>query len=294
MNICWVTGAQGQVGRALKHHVEFQENQNYLFLTRADFDITDLNAAEKFAKNNPPDCIINLAAYTDVNGAEDNLEKAYSVNSEGVRNLATIAAIYNAVMIQISTDYVFDGAKPSPYIETDETNPINVYGKSKLKGEKYAQNLCPKHLVIRTSWIFSEFGKNFAKTMIHSMASRTPVRVIDDQLGGPTSARSLAAILYQLSSRAVDDQAFNHWGIFHFCQKPYVSWFDFCCKIQHVLASQKKKISSPKPCGTAYFPQAAQRPTNSTLNCGKIEKLGFPTTSWISDLERVVKFYENS
>lgn len=292
MSICWVTGALGQVGRALQEYIAYQENQNYLFLTRADLDITDLEAVQRLTKSNPPNGIINLAAYTDVNGAEDNSDKAYLVNSSGVKNLATIAEIHNVALIQISTDYVFDGTKSSPYVETDNTNPLNIYGKSKLKGEEYAQNLCSKLVIIRTSWIFSEFGNNFVTTMLGLLLRKTPLRVIDDQLGGPTSAMSLAAVLYHLSSQAVNDSTFNHWGILHFCQKPYVSWFDFCCKIKQFMNYQQTTFSSPIPCCSADFPQAAARPHNSRLNCGKIEKLGLPTTSWLSDLERVVKFYE--
>lgn len=294
MSICWITGAQGQVGRALQHYIGLQEDHNYLFLTRASLDITDVKAAEKLAKNNPPACIINLAAYTDVNGAENNYDQAYLVNSTGVKNLATIAAARDASLIHISTDYVFDGIKSSPYVETDKTNPLNTYGKSKLKGEEHAQNLCSKLLIIRTSWIFSEHEKNFVTTMTGLLSKQTPVRVVNDQLGGPTSARSLAALLYQLSSRVIIDPTFNQWGVFHFCQHPYVSWFELCCKIQELLVSQKKTSSFPTACSTANFPQAAKRPNNSTLNCGKIERLGFPTTSWLSDLGRVVKLYEIS
>lgn len=290
MSICWVTGAQGQVGRALQHHIEFQENQNYLFLTRANLDVTDLIAVQKLAESNPPNCIINLAAYTDVNDAENNREKAYLVNSTGVKNLAMIAAMRDAALIQISTDYVFDGTKLSPYVETDKTNPLNIYGKSKLKGEEYAQNLCSKFIIIRTSWIFSEFGNNFVTTMIGLLSKQTPFRVIDDQLGGPTSASSLAVALYHISSQVVSDQTFNHWGVFHFCQKPYVSWFDLCCKTQEFLANQQETHSFPIPCSSGDFPQAAERPHNSTLNCNKIERLGLLTTSWLSDLERVVNF----
>lgn len=292
MSNCWVTGARGQVGRALQLLVEFQENRDYLFLTRASLDITDLIAVQNLAENNPPDCIINLAAYTDVNGAEDDKDKAYLVNSIGVKNLATVAAMHNATLIHISTDYVFDGTKSSPYVETDRTNPLNIYGKSKLMGEEYAQNLCPKLLIIRTSWIFSEFGKNFVTTMIDLSLRQTPIRVVDDQVGGPTSARSLAAALYNLSSRVICDQTFNHWGVFHFCQQPYVSWFELCCKTQEFLGSQQKKSRLAIPCSTADFPQAADRPKNSTLNCEKIEKLGLLATSWLSDVERITKFYE--
>lgn len=292
MNICWVTGAQGQVGKALQQRIESSDGQNYLFLTRADLDITDLTSAQKLAAKYPPDCIINLAAYTDVNGAEDNYDKAYLVNSTGVKNLATIAAMHNAALIQISTDYVFDGTKSSPYVETDKPNPLNVYGKSKLKGEEHAQNLCSKLLIIRASWIFSEFDNNFVTTMIRLLQRQTRLRVVDDQLGGPTSAWSLAAALHHLSERIIRDQTFDHWGVFHFCQKPYVSWFDLCCKTQEFLARQQKIFSFPTPCSSADFPQTAERPNNSTLDCRKIERLGLVITSWSKDLERAVKLYE--
>lgn len=291
MSICWVTGAQGQVGKALQRSIESQESQNYLFLTRADLDITDLISAQKLATKYPPDCIINLAAYTDVNGAEDNFHKAYLLNSTGVKNLATIAEMHHAALIQISTDYVFDGTKSSPYVEIDKPNPLNIYGKSKLKGEEHAQNLCSKLLIVRTSWIFSEFGNNFVTTIIRLSQRQTPLRVVEDQLGGPTSAWSLATALHHLSERMIRDKTFDDWGVFHFCQKPYVSWFDLCCKTQELLASQQKVCSFAMPCSTADFPQAAERPKNSTLDCRKIERLGLLTTSWVTDLERTIDLY---
>lgn len=288
MTICWVTGADGQVGRSLRQQVEDQNNRNYLFLSRADLDITDHNAIKEMALKNPPECIINLAAFTDVNGAEDNPEAAHMVNATAVKHLASLAEKNNAVLIQISTDYVFDGTKTSPYLETDTTSPLNVYGKSKLQGEKYAQNICSKHLIIRTSWIFSEFGKNFVTTMIDLMSKHAPVRVVCDQLGGPTSAKALANVLYDLTSRKIKEQEVSCWGIFHFCQYPYTSWFDLCCTIRGLLINQQITCSLPVACSTAEFCQLAHRPTNSTLNCEKIERLGFPINSWIKDLRRVV------
>ena len=292
MSICWVTGGQGQVGKALHRYIKSQGSQDYLFLSRADLDITDLTSAQKLATKYPPGCIINLAAYTDVNGAEDNFHKAYLVNSIGVKNLAIIAETNDAALIQISTDYVFDGTKSTPYVEIDKPNPLNIYGKSKLKGEEHAQNLCSKLLVIRASWIFSEFGDNFVINMIKLSQRKIPLRVVEDQLGGPTSAWSLATALYHFSDRIIRDETFDDWGVFHFCQRPYVSWFDLCCKVQELLARRQKVCSFAMPCSSADFPQAAERPKNSTLDCGKIERLGLFTTLWLSDLERTVDLYE--
>lgn len=294
MSICWVTGARGQLGKALREYVEQQNDKNYLFLTRATLDVTDNYAVEALAKKKPPSCIINLAAYTDVDGAEDNSEIAFLVNAVAVKHLAMVAENSRAVLIQVSTDYVFDGTKNAPYLETDKTNPLSVYGRSKLQGENYAQNLCSKYLVIRTSWIFSEFGKNFVTTMIDLLMKQTPVRVVNDQIGGPTSAKSLAYLLYNLANKSITDQEFDHWGIYHFCQKPFLSWFDFCLKTNEFLNKRQKKTSCPKPCTTAEFFQAAMRPRNSTLNCSKIEKLGIAAGYWQSDLERIINLRDHA
>lgn len=293
MSICWVTGAHGQVGTTLRQYVELQNDKNYLFLPRASLDITDSKAIQELAKRNPPSCIINLAAYTDVNRAEDNPERAFLVNAIAVEHLATIAENNHAVLIQVSTDYVFDGTKTTPYLETDKTNPLSVYGKSKLQGEKFAQEICSKLVVIRTSWVFSEFGRNFATTMIDLLLMQRSVNVVNDQTGGPTSAKSLSQLLYHVSRRAITDQGFDRWGIYHFCQKPYLSRFDFSRKIKQFLDNRQKTKSFLKPCTADDFPQSAKRPRNSTLNCLKIEGLGFPSSSWMSDLERIVNLHSS-
>lgn len=285
----WVTGADGQVGRSLRALIERQGAEEYLFLNRAMLDITSEASIRALASTNPPGCIINLAAYTDVNGAESDIDGAYRVNATAVKYLAEVAEERGAVLIQVSTDYVFDGFKDGPYVETDEPNPLNVYGRSKLEGEIFARTGCSKHIVIRTSWIFSEYGTNFLTTMVGLIQTREELSVVDDQVGGPTSGESIANLLCWLVDTTIAGDGSNAWGLYHFCQEPSVSWYGFARAIQDALINQRDNICELAPCSSRDFPQAARRPLNSVLGCAKIESLGFGLTSWLDDLDRATE-----
>jgi len=251
-------------------------------------DITSEASIRALANTNPPGCIINLAAYTDVNGAESDIDGAYRVNATAVKHLAEVAEEYGAVLMQVSTDYVFDGSKGGPYIETDEPNPLSVYGRSKLEGEIFARTGCPKHIVIRTSWIFSEYGTNFLITMVGLLQACEELSVVDDQVSGPTSAESIANLLCWLVGKKIAGDGFDTWGLYHFCQEPYVSWYGFASAVQDALFNQRDHNCELKSCTSHNFPQTARRPLNSAMGCSKIRSLGLWYGSWVDDLGRIL------
>jgi len=189
-----VTGANGQLGRCLQDavHNSKPENHQFLFLDKFQLDISKKELVETFFFTNKVDYCVNCAAYTNVDLAETEAEQAFKINSDGVKFLAEECAEQNAVLIHISTDYVFDGKSFEPYYPDDKPNPINVYGKSKLEGERWATELCPKSIVIRTSWVYSEYGKNFYTTMLRLMNEKEEINVVNDQIGKPTNANDLA------------------------------------------------------------------------------------------------------
>lgn len=288
----WVTGADGQVGRSLRALLEWRGAEGYLFLNRAMLDITSEASIRALASTNPPGCIINLAAYTDVNGAESDIDGAYRVNATAVKYLAEVAEEYGAVLIQISTDYVFDGSKDGPYVETDEPNPLNVYGRSKLLGETFALALCSRCVVVRTSWVFAGYGVNFVTRIMNLLRDRSELSVVDDQVGGPTSAESIANLLCWLVDKKVVGDGFDAWGLYHFCQEPYISRYGFARVIQDALINQRDNICQLMPCRSCDLPQPSRRPLNSALGCAKFRVLGFEYDSWLDDLSSILGHWE--
>lgn len=253
-----VTGANGQLGLSLKALIEEKEPKGFqfVFLDRSQLDITNQELLETFFFSNHFDFVVNCAAFTAVDLAETEIEQAFKVNADGVKYLAQECAHQNATLIQISTDYVFDGKANQPYLPTDITSPINVYGKSKLAGEKWAMELNPKTFVIRTSWLYSEFGKNFYTTMLRLMAERDEIKVVADQIGKPTHAKDLANYIYKLFETAE-----KQYGIHHFAGEEQMSWFEFAQKI----AKENGFKTQILPISTEEFPTAAQRPMWSVL-----------------------------
>lgn len=282
----WVTGANGQVGQSLMQLAREGKNAEFLFLSRSALDLTCSKSIYELSRKKRPSCIINLAAYTDVNRAENDKNTALLVNSTAVKYLATIAEHSNAAFIQLSTDYVFDGTKTRPYSESDNTNPLNVYGETKLLGEAEVQTICSRHLIVRTSWVFSEFKKNFVTTIAHLLLTRPELSVANDQLGGPTSAKSLAELIRWLALEKIEEASFGKWGIYHFSQEPFTTWFNFSKTIQLLLHDQLPSNCNLIPCNSKD--QIAKRPTNSCLDSSKIQALGFQRKPWSEELERVL------
>lgn len=272
MNIL-VTGKDGQVGRALQAIAD-QQNVTVFALNRANLDITDKNSVrEAFAKYDP-DIVINAAAYTAVDKAEEEQEAAYAVNKEGPSNLADACNQQNIPILHISTDFVFDGNKSGPYMETDDCNPLSIYGTSKWDGEMEVALKCSKHIILRTAWVFGG-EQNFVKTMQRLATTRNELSVVDDQRGGPTAANDIAECLLTIA-KAVGAKDFNSWGIYHYCGAPSLSWYEFA---REILKNDPKVTVKPIP--TTSYPTPARRPANSVLECQKIKDVfGISQPDW--------------
>ena len=218
-----------------------------------------------------PDVIINSAAYTAVDKAESEAPAALALNRDGARMLAEAAAKRGAAIIHISTDYVFDGSKPAPYLEDDPTGPINVYGWSKLEGEQAVVGANARHVIARTSWVYSPTGANFVKTMLRLAGERKELRIVDDQIGNPTYAPHLAKALLQIARSVLEDEPGQRWGTYHLAGAGTVSWCGFAREIFRVSATLGGPSADVAPIATADYPTPARRPANSRLDCSKAE-----------------------
>lgn len=258
-----VTGANGQLGQSLKFVAPNYAEIQFVFCSSADLDITDIQSCEdSFSKIKPNYCI-NAAAYTAVDKAESESEKAHSINIDGARNLAEVCQRYNTVLLHISTDFVFDGSKRSPYNEDDIPNPTGVYGQTKLDGENAIKSVFDNYFIIRTSWVYSQFGNNFMKTMLRLASERDSLSVVNDQIGTPTNAVDLANALVQIIISGKRD-----FGIYNFSNEGQCSWYDFAQKI-----FEFNNISIDlKPIPTSGFPTPAKRPPYSVLDKAKIKR----------------------
>ncbi|MFA7686641.1 MAG: dTDP-4-dehydrorhamnose reductase [Moheibacter sp.] len=253
-----VTGANGQLAKSLKEILNETPHAGYqfLFLDRSQLDISQQEIVETFFFTNRIDVCVNCAAYTAVDLAETEVEEAFRVNADGVKYLAEECKEQNARFIHISTDYVFDGNNDKPYTTEDNPNPINVYGKSKLEGERFALEVNPKTIVIRTSWVYSPYGKNFYTTMLKLMQEKEELNVVSDQTGKPTDARDLAK--YILKVILSED---SRYGIRNFAGKEIMSWYDFAQKI----AVENGFSTRINPIPTSAYPTPAKRPKWSVL-----------------------------
>ena len=269
-----LTGANGQLGNCF---VDIFPSKWELIKTDAEqLDITDKYAVDRFIAKYKPDAIINAAAYTAVDKAEDEPQLAYNVNVIGPKNLSISSRKYNAKFFHVSTDYVFDGTNNIPYVEEDITNPINIYGETKRKGEIAVLDNDPSAIVIRTSWVFSPYGNNFVKTMLRLATEKQQLSIIDDQLGNPTYAGDLAQLILQLLDKKIDG------GIYHFCGDSSTSWFMFAKRIFEIASNQKIITQSPEiiPVKTEAFPTKATRPKYSVMSVEKLGKYGLSASAW--------------
>lgn len=282
-----ITGCNGQVGHCLTERLK--NKADILAVDYENLDITDQQAVIKTVADFKPDYIINAAAHTAVDRAEEEVELSNSINRDGPKYLAEAAQQANAVMLHISTDYVFDGEGEQPYAEIDRTAPQGVYGQTKLAGELAVAESCHKHLILRTAWVFGEHGNNFVKTMLRLAQTRDELNIVGDQFGGPTYAGDIADALITMVDY-IEQGQLPEWGVYHFSGMPYASWYDFAAKIfqlaesKGVLANQPKIASVP----TSAYPTSAKRPANSRLNCSKIEnQFGIKPSDWAAALENI-------
>jgi dTDP-4-dehydrorhamnose reductase len=275
-----VTGSNGQLGKELQQLADLYLQFRFVFASREDLKLHHYGLVENFFIATKPQFCINCAAYTAVDKAESEQDLAMLVNGEAVGNLAAVCKKYHTRLIHISTDYVFDGTSETPYAEEDQTNPVNVYGASKLLGEQLCMKENADSTIIRTSWVYSSFGNNFVKTMMRLMNERNEINVVADQIGSPTYAADLAKMI-------LDVIASGKWqaGIYHFSNEGKISWYEFAMAIKELLNS--KCIVHPIP--TSAYPTPAKRPSFSLLNKEKIQTVfGIRVPGWEASLKNCI------
>ena len=285
-----LTGAGGQFGQTLVACWPDSLLSQYelIPLMRGDLDIADAAAVHSTLDALQPVLIINAAAYTAVDKAESEAEAAFAINERGVANLA---ASSTCPLIHLSTDFVFDGAASTPYAENAATAPLSVYGKSKLAGEKALLAQKPDAMIIRTSWLYSEYGTNFVKTMLRLMSERDALSIVNDQIGSPTSTHSLAAVVCSAASTRLDSAAMpkEPSGIFHWSDGASITWFDFALEIQtQALAlGLLKSRCTLRPIPTSEYPTPAARPLYSVMSRARARaEFDCPTNTWQAELKR--------
>ena len=278
-----ITGAGGQVGRELDEILGAAPHHQVLALRHTELDIADRELALQICGEWAPQVIINAAAFTDVDACEQQLDKAYAVNALGPRNLAEGARLAGAHLVHISTDYVFDGESPAPYVEWDEPRPMSVYGRSKLAGEREVLSLLPGSAVVRTSWLCGRYGANMVKTILRLAEGTRAMRFVDDQKGCPTFADDLAAMVVRLAVARAP-------GVFHVTNQGATTWFGFA---RDVLSAAGQDPERVQPIATADLdpPRPARRPANSVLDNAALRLLGLPLLDpYHVPLERTAKY----
>ena len=278
-------GGSSQVGRELAE-VRWPKGFALVAPSRGEADLTDHGALASLIAGGDWTAVINAAGWTAVDAAEENETEAFAVNAEGPAILAEETGRRGIPLIHVSTDYVFDGTKPAPYVEDDPTHPLGVYGASKLAGEKAVRTGNPQHIIVRTSWLFSRFGKNFVKTMLRIAGERDSVRVVDDQLGTPTAASDLAAAIVTIAATPdLGERA----GIYHFANRGETTW---CGLARRIFALSKERggpSATVEAIATADYPTPARRPANSRLATAKIGRVfGIVPRPWEKALADVV------
>ena len=284
-----ITGARGQVGQELMQSAPASW-QISGFGSKA-LDISDAQQVLDTVQQLQPQLIINAAAYTAVDKAESDQDRAYAVNQLGAHNLATAAHSIDCPLLHISTDYVFDDKHNQPYTEHDTPAPNSVYGDSKWQGEQAITAICSKHIILRTSWVFGLHGNNFVKTMLRLGQERDALSIVSDQLGGPTSARSIAQALWQIAHQYQSNGDCS-WGTYHFSGAPICNWYDFASEIfaQATTLELISKAPQLSPIKTCDYPTPAQRPAYSVLDNTKISRqLNIAQSDWKSELNRVLR-----
>jgi len=287
-----LTGSQGQMGQAILHYSKNNSSITLIPTDRTTCDVTDFNSVQQAILQHHPDMLMNCAAYTQVDKAQmpDEKQKVWDINVKGTENLAKICADNNIFLFHLSTDYVFDGIKKTAYVESDETNPISEYGKSKLEGEQSIVKFTDKYIILRVSWVFSEFSQNPLKNILKLMQTRHELSIVNDQKACPTYAGDIADVLLKLSTF---EKANLKPGIYHYCNQPGITRFE----LAKIVYSYGKKIShlnlndvSIKPITTENFPTPAQRPKNSMLDCSLfLQTFDIPLKPWENSLKHCLE-----
>ncbi|RKN79759.1 dTDP-4-dehydrorhamnose reductase [Ulvibacterium marinum] len=288
MRTFWVIGANGQLGSEIRELAASQTGKTFVFTDVNELNITDHEAVEHFIAENSIDALINCAAYTAVDKAETEVEKADAINHLAVANLARIAKAKGLAFVHISTDYVFEGTASEPYTETDTPNPQSVYGRTKLDGENAILKINPaRTVIIRTSWVYSSYGSNFVKTMLRLGRERKELNVVHDQVGRPTYAGDLAAAVLQLLTHLKNKDV----GIYHYANTGECSWYEFANTIFKV--AQLPVMTNPIP--TTDYPTPAKRPEYSVLDTEKIKRdFGIAIPHWEESLTQCLNHWNKT
>jgi len=283
-----ITGAGGQLGQTLsKQTADLHET---ITLDRNALDITNLQDVEKVIAQTKPDYVINTAAYTAVDKAETETEQAFKINRDGPANLASVCAKFDIPLIHISTDYVFNGQKSTPYVETDEICPINVYGDSKWQGEEAVRAACDKHIILRVSWVFGFHGHNFVKTVQRLARELEEFKIVADQQGCPTATVHISQVILRIIDK-LSDSDFSDYGTYHYCDSPATNWCEFAKAITEETRSYEDlAVKNILPNTTAGYPTPAARPQNSRMDCSKLQQVfGIEQYAWRDALKKLVK-----
>ena len=275
-----VTGSSGQLGQCLKQLLLSATDISCYFAAREDLDITNGDEIQRFFSEHNFDYCINTAAYTNVEKAESEQKEAFLINAEGANSLAKACKKHNVVLLHISTDYVFDGMAKTPYQEQDRTNPLNVYGASKLKGEQHIVDAWNKHFIIRTSWLYSQYGHNFLNSMLQFAKQKKALTITTQQKGTPTNANDLAQVLVTIIKTGN-----ARYGVYHFSNQGEATWYDFAKAIFKATG----EIDTVNLAKTEHYATFAKRPAYSVLNCNKLkDSLGITYRNWEDSLKQII------
>lgn len=267
-----VTGREGQVVRSLLERGALSARFDIVTLGRPELDLCDPDRIDAALRQARPDVIVSAAAYTAVDRAETEEAEAHVINAAAPGRIAGIAADLGVPVIHLSTDYVFNGEKAEPYLETDPVGPTSAYGRTKLSGERAVAEVTDNHVILRTAWVYSPFGRNFLKTMLTLAKSRDRVDVVDDQHGNPTSALGIADGILAVASNLLDSDAPQLRGIFHMTGSGSASWADFAMEIFAASARHGGPAAFVGRIPSSAYPTPARRPANSQLDCGRLER----------------------
>ncbi|OOO23280.1 dTDP-4-dehydrorhamnose reductase [Agrobacterium salinitolerans] len=282
-----VTGKNGQVVSALLALASAE--LEIVALGRPELDLAQPETVLKALREVKPDAVVSAAAYTAVDKAESEPDIAFAVNRDGARAVAQAASDLGIPVIHLSTDYVFDGAKDTAYVESDPTGPTSVYGRSKLEGERAVSEATDNYVVLRTAWVYSEYGNNFVKTMLRLSENRDEINVVADQFGCPTSANDIAAAVVTIARKLVEDASAPLRGVFHLSGSGETNWANFAKQIFAFAEEHGGKSMIVNDITTAQYPTPARRPANSRLDCSKLEEVyGIKLPSWQTSTRAVV------
>jgi len=275
-----VTGSSGQLGQCLKQLLLSATDISCYFAAREDLDITNSDELQRFFSDHNFDYCINTAAYTNVEKAESEQKEAFLINAEGAYSIAKACKKHNVVLLHISTDYVFDGMAKTPYQEQDPTNPLNVYGASKLKGEQHIVDTWNKHFIIRTSWLYSQYGHNFLNSMLQFAKQKKALTITTQQKGTPTNANDLAQVLVTIIKTGN-----ARYGVYHFSNQGEATWYDFA----EAIFKATGEIDTVNLAKTEHYATFAKRPSYSVLNCNKLkDTLGITYRNWEDSLKQII------